>query len=698
MCIACAHMKQIFIPIALLAAYQVLAAEEAAQNPQADAAVQTLEESTVTAESPKIAPEVSANSKLPASLYETPRAVDIVTKEQFTERGAQSIQDAIGYSSGVLSGPFGLDSRLDSARVRGLSPLSFHDGFQSLFGYYNNTRPDIYTLEQVEVVKGPASVLYGRGAVGGIINSVSKLPNESEHKEINLQYGSYDRRQIGMDFTGALNEDGTLLYRMVGLYRRSGTQVDWVSDDAAIFMPSITWKPSDDTSLTFLLNIQDNDGGQTLQFLPNEGTLLPGKHIGTETFIGEPGWDRYDTNQTAFSTFFDHKINDTFSVSANARYADGKSKYYSHWVAYVAPPVIQLDGTVPRTLYASHADSETWSANAILHGNFEYGPVQHKMQFGVDYVDNTLDNDTAYGLGTTLATGGAINIYDPVYGNLSAYGPLTDNPETSQRQTGIFLHNHFTMDKWIVSLGARHDDLKTDDGSMTTDESEWTFDAGVMYQFDNGIAPYYSYAESFEPLGFDTTSNQQLKPKYGEQHEVGVKYKPAFADALLTASVFDIKEKNRPVGSGPTLTQSGEVSIQGAELELKARYHDFYFQTAYTYLETADEDLPGDPRLATVPEHQASAWVTYDPSAGRLENFRTGLGVRYVGKNWDGSDTLHTDSYTLADAMIGYRWNEIDFQLNVNNLFDKEFVATTQGGRSFYGARRTINLSATYTF
>ncbi|MFC5049822.1 TonB-dependent siderophore receptor [Rubritalea spongiae] len=691
-------MRHIYLPIAMIAVCQTALAEESAQTGQVDTNAQDLTTTTFTAESSKVSPDVSANSKLLASPYETPRAIDIITKEQFTERGAQSIQDAIGYTSGVLAGPFGFDSRLDSARVRGLSPLSFHDGFQQHFGYYNNTRADIYMLEQVEVIKGPASVLYGRGAVGGIINSVSKLPNASEHKEVNLQYGTYDRRQIGVDFTGALNEEGTLLYRLVGLYRRSGTQVDWVRDDAAIFMPSITWQPSDDTSLTFLMNFQDNDGGQTLQFLPNEGTLLPGKDIGSETFIGEPGWDRYDTNQNAYSVMFDHRFNDTFSLSANARYMDSKSKYYSHWVAYGPSPTIQPDGTVGRTLYASHAKSETWSANTTLHGNFEYGAVQHKMRFGADFVDNTLDNDTAYGLGTTIATGGAINIYNPVYGNLSAYGPLTDNPETSQQQVGIFLHNHFTFDKWIVSLGARHDDLKSDDGSMTTKENEWTFDAGLMYQFDNGIAPYYSYAESFEPLGFDTTSNQQLKPKYGEQHEVGVKYRPAFADALFTASVFDIKEKNRPVGSGPTLTQSGEVSIQGAELELKTRYDDFYFQTAYTYLDTADESLPGEPRLATVPENQASAWVTYDPAAGKLEDFRTGFGVRYVGKNWDGSDSLHADDYTLFDAMIGYTWGDVDIQLNINNLFDKEFVATTQGGRSYYGARRTVNLSASYNF
>ncbi|WP_250654893.1 TonB-dependent siderophore receptor [Alkalimarinus coralli] len=661
--------------------------------------VDALEAITVSGEgsaaSEYIATDSSRFNKLDAPIAETPRSVSVVTRKSIEDRGAQSIQDSLGYTSGVLAGPFGFDSRLDSTRIRGVSPLDFHDGFRSKYGFYNSPRPDIYTLESVEVIKGPSSVLYGQGALGGIVNSTSKLPQQETKREVDLQYGTFDRKQVGIDFTGKVNDSGTFLYRLVGVARDSDTQVDHVEDDAKVFMPSLTWQPDAETSLTLLANIQENEGGSTLQFLPNEGTLTPGRHIGSETFIGEPGWDRYDTKQQAYSLFFDRKINDIFSLSVNGRYTDSEADYKTHWITYVPWEVINPDGTVLRTIYDAPATTEVFTGNAILKADFSTGALSHNASFGTDYIKSTTDTDKYTGRGA----GGLINIYNPIYGNVAATPQPVDTPADQLRQLGFFVGDQIRYGNWIASLGVRQDAVKQsakdEPSSAGIDETVTTYDAGLMYQFANGISPYYSYAESFEPLGKDMLGSQ-LKPKEGVQHEVGIKYQPVDSSALYTVAAFHIDETNRPTSGGPGITvQTGKVSIRGVELEAQKRLNDFQVLANYSYIDAQNRDGEKSVRVAAVAPQQASAWVSYDPVASGVQ---AGIGARYVGKSWDGTDTLYADPYTLVDAMIGYDFGDVLVSLNGKNIADKEFVATTDSGRSFYGERRTVVLSTKLRF
>ncbi len=656
-------------------------------------AVETRSEFT-PAETPR---ELSPRSKLGGSVLEVPRSVATIERERIEERGAQSIQDVLTYTPGVMAGPYGLDSRLDSAMIRGVDPLNYRDGFQSLFGWYNTPRADIFTLESVEIVKGPASVLYGQGALGGMTNSVSKLPREQTIREVELQYGSYNRQQAAIDFGGSLDAEGRFLYRVVSLIRESGTQVDHIADDARVLMPSFTWKPATETSLTLLANLQRNHGGQTLQFLPNEGALLPGRAIPTRTFIGEPDWDRYDTEQAAFSVFIDHRFNDTFALSLNARYTDGSADYKSHWVTYGwDDPLITEDGNVMRTIYDAPATSEAFVWNAIGSAHLGGDAIKHEITFGLDAQDVSIDTDSYYG----WAAGNYINIYEPQYGNLADRGEILDTPADSSDQFGIFARDQIAIGPWLVSLGIRHDAVKTQaEGAAeaSIDESATTGDIGIMHRFENGFSPYASWAQSFEPLGSAIGldgSQLQLDPKNGTQYELGFKYQPTHSASLFTAAVFDISEKERPISNGVFVTQEN-VQIQGIELEAQTRWKDLSLQAGYSYIDATDGD---GQRLVTVADHQAVLWATYEPSGERWENFKAGFGVRYVGERWDGIDTLKADSYTLVDAMIGYDFERVRLQLNCSNLEDKTFVASTDGGRSYYGARRAVTLSAKYRF
>lgn len=220
----------------------------AQQGNSADTALPTVTVKTAPTSDTVVTQNQSATvGKSPATVHETPFAMSVIRVEQMREAGAKTVEDTLLYSAGVYAGRYGFDTRGDWAAVRGLSPSMYQDGLRSLFGYYNNVRPEIYTLESVEVLKGPSSALYGQAELGGIVNVVSKQPQKAPSREIELQLGSHNRRQLAADFTGPLNADQTLLYRLVALGRKSGTQVDYVNDDALVLMPSLQWQPHADT-------------------------------------------------------------------------------------------------------------------------------------------------------------------------------------------------------------------------------------------------------------------------------------------------------------------------------------------------------------------------------------------------------------------------------------------------------------------
>ncbi|MEX1148346.1 MAG: TonB-dependent receptor plug domain-containing protein, partial [Sphingomonadales bacterium] len=244
-------------------------------------------------------------------IMETARSVSIETAEQFLEKGALDLADTLGYTAGVSSDTYGFSLRGDFARVRGLNVPEYRDGLQTLFGYYNNTRPHVFLLEQVEVLKGPASVLFGRGSPGGILNVVSKRPRAEFGGDVFASYGNFDRFEAGADITGSLTGNGALQGRLVVVGRDSGTQIDEIDNNTISVAPSITFQPAPDTTITLLGEYTDTSSDTAHQFLPLFGTLLPhssGRRVDSYVYHGEPGWNRYDTESTSISVIADHRF------------------------------------------------------------------------------------------------------------------------------------------------------------------------------------------------------------------------------------------------------------------------------------------------------------------------------------------------------------------------------------------------------
>lgn len=656
----------------------------------------------------------ATGSKSDTPIIETPLSVSVLTETRIEDLGAVTVQDAIGYVAGLYNGPYGVDTRGDWAQIRGVAPVQYLDGLKSLFGYYNNVRVNPYSLGQIEILKGPSSVLYGQGSTGGIINLVSKRPQAETQGEFWAQLGNYSRKQVAGDITGALNEDASLAGRFVGLYRDSETQTDYVPDNSLVLNPSLSWHASEDTKITLIGNIQRNESGSSTQFFPWQGTLFSNEfgQIDSSTFVSEPGFDKYDTEQDALTAIVEHDINLDWHLRFASRYSDSHADYNT---MYGWPPVFAEDNrTVHRVSYLSRANAKAWTTDAQLHGSLSTGAIKHDLVFGVDFQDAYTDNDYAYGAMNPL------DLYAPVYGEavgLPTEADVTDFPSTTTYQLGLYVQDNMRIaDKWLVSAALRRDRATTNpEGGSATDQYATTGRLGFMYLMDGGVSPYVSYSESFSPLiGRDAYDNPYV-PLEGKQWEAGIKYQPQGTEHLITASAYQITEENRttqvndPDAPNPNgQVQVGEVEIEGVELEAQLAWEslDVYASYAYTDAVISKSNNPSevDKTLSATPEQQASIWATYRPES--WGGFKIGAGVRYVGNTSDGYVSyngenifLETPSYTLFDAMIGYDWDNYSLSIDVDNLTDKTVLTSCLArGDCFYGQQRTIMANFRYNF
>ena len=656
-------------------------------------------------------------------ILETARSVSVIDESEFRTRGALTIDDTLNFTAGVVGDTFGFSTRGDFPKVRGFDAAEYRDGQQVLFGFYNNTRSDVYMLEQVEVLKGPASVLYGKGTPGGIVNAISKLARPGVDNELLFDVGSHDRYQLSGDFNATLADNW--YFRVVGVYRDADTQVDFVTDDAAIVMPSVTYR-NDRTSVTALVEVSDRDADTAHQFLPLTGTACASGDVRItpatvcanadgsvsefSTYLGEPGFNRFDTESVLVSLLGAHEFNEVFSLEGVVRYKDGEADYRQAWLDFLGAgnPRIDTNGDGGRTFYQSDASSEQLAFD--LRGRFEFstGALDHEVFAGFVYQDVETDNDFLF-----LGGQGTLNVYDPVYGGLPAPftdgTPLVDGPASETEDIGIYVNNQISLDALRINVGVRFDDTETESGGDAQSDDETSFSVGLLYAFDTGFSPYASFAESFEPvIGVNSVTGEFLKPRRGEQLELGVKYQPPGTRTYVTLAYFDIEESNLPNPSSlitdPDLQQEGIGEVTGFELEAQTQLGDWYVEGNVSALDT--ESANGVP-FDSIPETQASAWVQYEPSQGGLQGFRFGLGVRYADDNEsnallapDAPDVrVVTDGYTVVDALLGYAMDPWDFALNVRNVADEEYYGTCLArGDCFPGEEQTVVARLTRRF
>jgi iron complex outermembrane receptor protein len=634
-------------------------------------------------------------TKTDTPLSETPQSVTVVTRDQMVDQGATNLQDALNYAAGVRSDAYGLDSRTDSVRVRGAYPDVYLDGLRQSYGYYTSTtRTEPYTLERLEVLRGPSGMLFGAGTAAGVVNMVSKRPLQEAQREVGVQFGSFGRKQIQADLTGPLNADGTLSYRLVALQRKADTQVDHVPDDRSVIAPSLTWRPNASTSLTLQGLWQKDKSGSSSQFLPWQGTLLPNPNgrVPTSRFIGEPGADYYDSERKTFGWQFEHKFNDSWTVRQNFRYAKNENDNRYHYGdsfsdpgGWAAEPIFQR--VLGRYYDSSLTRNTTQTLDNHVEGHFQTGAFKHTLLMGADFARQ---RENVWS-GTTFDT---IDVYAPVYGHVDV-PERTARPQTRQRQNGFYLQDQIKFDNWIFVAGLRHDKaVSSAVGSDDEKSSATTKRFGVMYVSPSGWSPYVSYSESFTPQS--PREGRIFTPLRGEQWEVGVKYEPRERAMAFSAAVYDLREKHQIVESQPKVfTQLGQTKTRGVELEAKGSIGPNLDLIAHYNYTDADALIEGLPR------HQASVWAKYRFSIGGVNGFSAGAGVRLMSSFRDMQSGVgpRVPGVALADLVFAYETERWRYALNINNVTDKVYFSTCLSrGDCWYGSRRNIVASATYRF
>ncbi|MDZ7855854.1 TonB-dependent siderophore receptor [Sphaerotilus sp.] len=645
-----------------------------------------------------VARRSATGTKTDTSLLDTPQSVTVVTKDLITDTGAVSMQDALSYAAGVLSTPYGVDTRTDWMRVRGADPTVFLDGLRHAFGT-RSARADPYTLERLEVLRGPAGTLYGAGTVAGVVNMVSKKPLFETQREVAVQYGSFNRRQLQMDLTGAIGQDGILAYRLVAVVRQADTQVDHVPDNRTLLAPSITWRPDASTSLTLLGLYQDDKSGVTSQFFPWEGTVLenPNGRLSNSLFIGEPT-DYYDSQRRTIGWQLEHKFGSEWSLRQNFRIANNENDTVYHFADFygngttAGPGGWSIDPVNKRMLrrywWSGLTKQRVTAVDTHVEGSVSTGGLQHQLLFGTDYTGKRERSASTYGSST-------IDAYAPVYGTPVA-GVRKANPMTKEHQLGFYAQDQIKMAAWTVLAGLRHDRVESSAQGGPTDESSATTKRlAVMHGFDSGWTPYLSYAESFTPQS--SINGRIFKPLSGMQWEAGVKYAPAGGTFALNAAIFDLKEKNRISETRvDEYEQLGKIKNRGVELEARSSIgRDLDLIANYNYVKI-DSQLDGQPR------QQASVWARYRFGMAGLTGFSAGAGLRYFNSFHDtanGGVSPQVSSVALVDLVFAYDIERWRYALNINNAGDRYYVSSCMTrGDCFLGARRNVVASATYRF
>lgn len=678
---------------ALLAAIAIAPTTAFAEADGADQAVELDRVEVLGERLPYLAEDGSSATKSNTPIIETPQAISVITDELLRDRGALSLQDALRYSAGVMSDAYGLDNRTDSAIIRGTEFQQVLDGMRETFSYYNIARPDPYALERIEIVRGPASVLYGQGPVAGIVNMVTKRPQAEASREIVAQYGSFDRKQLAADLTGPLSGDGKWLYRVVGLWRESDTQVDYATDDRVLFSPSFTWQPNDAFRWTVLATYQHDESANTISFLPHSGTALPNPNgqIPVERFTSEPGFDRYEVEKYAVTSLLEWQVSPVWALRQNLRIADNDNPYYTMYPDVFSEPrdpfVDDAQREVNRIIYLEERDARDFTADHQAQARFSTGGMEHNLLIGVDMARASLDTRAAFGFNDT-----PFDLYAPVYGMpfvIPEFGPTSTS---HTRFTGLYAQDQVKFgDHWIGVLGVRRDRATTEvEGGDSQRDEATTRRVGLMYRTDAGFVPYLSYSESFLP---NTPVNGELvDPRKGEQAEVGVKYESPDGDTMVTATAYDLREDNvvatnpaDPTGN-PILTQ---VDARGLELEGIARFGEFDLVASYTYIDAEKREY-----TAVQPMHAASVWGKY-----HWRGWEFGAGARYLGSTTDESGALHLPAVLLFDAMIAYDRDDWRFAINATNLEDEVYLTSClDRGDCFYGNRGTVVGSVTWRF
>lgn len=657
-----------------------------------------------------VATRSSAGTKTSTALIETAKSISVVSGQEIEDRAVASIEDAVAYTAGVATNNYGYDPRFDQVYVRGY-PVhiygDYRDGLRQMTGVYATFRTEPYSLEQLEIVKGPTAALYGQSTPGGLLNSVTKRPHHGAKNNVYGRFTNTDSYEGGFDYNLGLTENGTWASRFVGMARFGETSNE-IQDDRQMFAPTIRWQPSPDTDLTIYTLFQHDKTDASATLLNRNGAILDYR-----TSDADYDYQKQDQFQVGYDLTHDLS-NMPVTLAQKARFG-----YFDLEARYLTGGVTGGGWKNSNTEYhrtAQAVEETLWSAqvdNQVI-TTFETADAKHEVLTGLDLMYSKSD----YRFGSS----GVISDYifylnDPnrsISGTTPAYTTFDD---VTYNQSGIYVQDQIQLGNWHLNGGVRFDYTErkrisrlTNTGS-TDYNTATTFNVSALYAFDNGISPYFSWGTSFLPSTSQNSEGKMLTPTEGEQYEAGIKFEPVGFDGFFTVSAYRLTEDNvaRYAGySGPIgsyYDSIGKVETRGLEIEGSANVTEnlsLVGNLAYNNAKIVKGSYRGNTPLVT-PEKTASTWANYNFNQGPLDGWGFGVGVRYTDSSYANyTNTSKNKPYTVLDAAIRYDFaalsNKLDgltLAINGTNLADND-AAICNNGYCYQIEEQTIAATLKY--
>lgn len=704
------------LAVALLTAFSVQA------SAQENAAVTDSSVETVT-----VLGKAYRNTATKSALEpeETPQGITIIDQEQLEQRGVKSLNQALRYAPGVVTEQKGASVTMyDTFSIRGFTnKQSYYDGLILPFLTGWNLQPQIdpIAIQQVEVFKGPTSVLYGAMPPGGMVNMIAKTPQEYRSTKVGLSAGSRNLTQASIDTAGHL-ADSEFSYRLVALVRKQDSQVDNGEEERYVVAPSLDWQVSDRTLINFNLYYQNDPSMGINSAMPLEALKASEPSVS----MGDKNWSTFEREVFMLGYKINHQINPNWTFLQNARYSDASLSQKNTY--HRSTNFNSSTGRLMRNVYSTDEKSQSFAIDNQISGLIEIGGLEQNLLFGIDYLK--LAGDSLYQEFTANAGFYGFDAYHPnneLLDNSQLQENYRESHDITTEQLGLYFQDQVRYDGLVLLAGGRYDLFKasddktglspTSDGTQTADHNQFSYRIGALYELENGVSPFVSYATSFEPAAGTDINGHLLKPQLGEQVEFGVKYLSADRSQQLTASYFYITKKDSIAAdpADPTYRakiQLGEVRSQGMEVE--GRWfvtEDWDVNASYTYVDMevtqdANPDLEGTTPIY-VPTHAANLWSNYYVYGGPLAATRWSVGARYMGEmERDATNTQgKVPAYTVVDLSVGYDLGAAsdalagaNVNLLVNNLFNEEYYTCYDQSNCWFGTEQSLELNVNYEF
>ena len=707
-------MRRLVVPLLALPAVTCLSASASAAEDNAPLALEALQVNAASerADGPVTgyrATRSASATRTDTSIHEIPQSISVVPAEVVQDIGAVRLEDALDYAGGVERGNnFGAQG-LTEFLIRGFNSQEFYrNGFAANRGYPN--MPDASSIERIEVLRGPAAMLYGRSDPGGTFNIVTKQPQAERRTVLGSQINSEGLRRGTLDTTGALDEQAAFTYRLNLVTEGGDSFRDDVESERYGVAPVLRWQLNDDTSVTFegdyLHNRHPLDRGVTRY--ANQNGKLP-----RDRFLGEEAAGKLTNDSATTQLRIEHLLNDNWTLRGGVQYMDGEmsggavennSNSYRGGLA-------AGNSVVGRNYNERWLNWNDVNVQANAEGHFDTAGLAHTLLVGVEY-----DKFNYNSLIIRSAGGGAypIDLYNPVHGQpLPALTRTTTHDAETLESYAFYLQDQIALTERLkAQVGARIERFEQSYEDKLPNAADWdqahnavTPRFGLIYDLTDELAVFANTSRSFKPNRGADRQNGAFDPEEGVAHEVGIKYDMLDRDLSLTAAMFHIVKENvltndpNNTGSESFQIAAGEVRSRGFDINVAGNITpQWRVIGGYAYVdaevtESTSANMPEGERLGNVPRHSFNLLDTYEFDSGTLAGLGLGMGVKYVSERQGqtSNDTFDMDGYSVVDLLAYYPLTEnVRLNLNLNNVFDKHYEERAWNVWAYPGEPRTL--------